>query len=56
MEGEPAAVVLPEQAHRQPISTRPSLVDHILDADAWPDAFVDAINDRPHGPDRDITF
>jgi len=37
-------------------SKRPSIVDHILAGEPWPDDLVDAINDRPHGPDRQIDF
>jgi prevent-host-death family protein len=54
--GEPAAVVLSEKEYRQLTSTRPSIVDHILGGEPWPDDLVDAINDRPHGPDRGIDF
>jgi prevent-host-death family protein len=54
--GEPAAVVLSEQDYRQLTSQRPSIVDHILGGEPWPDDLVDAINDRAHGPDRDVNF
>ena len=54
--GEPAAVVLSEQEYRQLTSQRPSIVDHILAGEPWPDELVDAINDRPSGPDRNIDF
>jgi prevent-host-death family protein len=54
--GEPTAVILSEQAYRQLTSTRPSIVDHILAGAPWPDDLVDAINDRPRGPDRGIDF
>ena len=54
--GEPAAVVLSAEAYRHLTTKRPSIVDHILDGEVWPDALVDAINDRRHGPDRDIDF
>ena len=54
--GEPAAVVLSETDYRQLTSKRPSIVDHILAGEPWPDDLVDAINDRPHGPDRSIDF
>ncbi len=54
--GEPAAVVLSEQEYRQLTSQRPSIVDHILAGEPWPDDLVDAINDRPRGPDRSIDF
>jgi prevent-host-death family protein len=54
--GEPAAVVLSEQEYRQLTSKRPSIVDHILGGEPWSDELVDAINDRPHGPDRNIEF
>ena len=54
--GEPAAVVRSEEDYRQLTSKRPSIVDHILGGEPWPDDLVEAINDRPHGPDRDIDF
>ena len=54
--GEPAVVVLSDKAYRQFRSTRPTLVDHILEGDPWSDALVDAINERARGPDRDIDF
>jgi hypothetical protein len=31
-------------------------VDHILAGEPWPDDLVEAINDRPHRPDRGIEF
>ena len=54
--GEPAVVILSEQEYRQLTSQRSSIVDHILAGEPWPDDLVDAINDRPHGPDRQIEF
>lgn len=54
--GELAAVVLSEEDYRQLTSKRPSIVDHILGGEPWPDDLVDAINDRPHGSDRQIDF
>jgi len=54
--GEPTAVVLSEQEYRQITSQRPSIVDHILAGEPWPDDLVDAINARSHGPDRKIDF
>jgi prevent-host-death family protein len=54
--GEPAAVVLSAQDYRRLTSQRPSIVDHILAGEPWPDDLVDAINGRPHGPDRDVSF
>ena len=54
--GEPAAVVLSEREYRQLTSQRPSIVDHILAGEPWSDDLVAAINDRPHAPDRDISF
>jgi prevent-host-death family protein len=54
--GEPAAVVLSEEAYRRLTSQRPTIVDHILDGAPWPDDLVDAINDRPRGPDRAVDF
>lgn len=54
--GEPAAVVLSEKEYRQLTSKRPSIVDHILAGEPWPDDLVEAINDRLHRPDRGIDF
>ena len=54
--GEPTAVVLSEDEYRQLSATRPTLVDHLLAGEPWPDDLVEAINDRPRGPDRDIRF
>jgi prevent-host-death family protein len=47
--GEPAAVVLSERDYRQLTAARPSIVDHILAGDRWPDDLVEAVNDR-HAP------
>jgi prevent-host-death family protein len=54
--GEPTAVVLSEDEYRQLSTTRPSIVDHLLAGEPWPDDLVEAINDRPRGSDRDIQF
>jgi prevent-host-death family protein len=56
LRGEPAAVILSEQDYRRLTSHRPSIVDHILGGDPWPDDLVEAINDRSHEADRDIDF
>jgi prevent-host-death family protein len=54
--GQPTAVVLSEQEYRRLTAARPTLVDHLLGGEPWPDDLVEAINDRPRGPDRDIDF
>ncbi len=54
--GEPAVVVLSETEYRRLTSSKPSLVDLILNGDPWSDDVVDAINDRSSGNDRDIEF
>jgi prevent-host-death family protein len=54
--GEPAAVIISEQEYRELTAKRPSIVDHILGGEPWPDDLVDAINDRPRGSDRPIDF
>lgn len=54
--GDPAVVVLSEQDYRQLMAKRPSIVDHILEGEPWPDDLVDAINDRQRGPDRALDF
>jgi hypothetical protein len=35
--------------HREQTSRRPSIVDHILAGEPWPDELVEAINDRQSG-------
>ncbi|MGI8841619.1 MAG: type II toxin-antitoxin system Phd/YefM family antitoxin [Caulobacteraceae bacterium] len=52
--GEPAVVVVSEQAYRRLTSKRSSIVDHILAGPSWPDDLVDAISDRSTDPGRDI--
>jgi hypothetical protein len=34
--------------------SRPSIVEHILEGEAWPDDVVDAINARSRDPGREI--
>jgi len=34
--------------------SRPSIVEHILEGDTWPDDVVDAINQRSRDTGRDI--
>ena len=52
--GEPAVVVISEEEFARLVSPRPSIVDHILEGEPWPDDLVEAINARPHDPDRDV--
>jgi prevent-host-death family protein len=54
LRGEPAVVVLSEHEYRTLTSKRPSLVDHILGGDPWPDDLVDSINERANDFVRDI--
>jgi len=54
--GEPAAVFLSERDYRQLTADRPSIVDHLLAGELWPDDLVEAINDRPRDTGRDIEF
>lgn len=54
--GEPAAVVLSEAEYRQLSGARPTIVDHILSGEPWPDDVIEAINDRSQATDRDIAF
>jgi len=54
--GEPRVVVLSEELFAALNASRPSIVDHILNGPEWPDDVVDAINDRPADPGRDIDF
>jgi prevent-host-death family protein len=54
--GEPAVVVISEEEFAKLASPGPSVVDHILDGEPWPDDLVVAINARPRDPGRDIAF
>ena len=54
--GEPAVVVVSEEQFAKLIASRPSIVDHILDGEPWPDDVVDAINQRSRDIGRDHTF
>ena len=54
--GEPAVVVVSEEYFTRLTSSRPSIVDHILDGAPWPDDLVDAINARPGDAGRDVVF
>jgi prevent-host-death family protein len=52
--GEPAVVVVSEEEFVRLTSSRPSIVDHILEGLPWPDDVVDAINVRPRDTGRDV--
>ena len=54
--GEPAVVVVSEEEFARLTSPRPSIVDHILEGEPWPDDVVDAINARSPDPGRDVVF
>jgi prevent-host-death family protein len=54
--GEPAVVVVSEEEFARLASSRPSIVDHILEGPPWPDDVVDAINTRPRDTDRDVVL
>ncbi len=54
--GEPAVVVVSEEEFQEFTSSRPSIVDHILDGTPWPDDLVDAINARQSDAGRDVVF
>ena len=54
--GEPAVVVVSEEDFTRLTSSRPSIVDHILEGALWPDDLVDAINARPGDTDRDVVL
>jgi hypothetical protein len=56
MRGEPAVVVLSEKAFAELTASRPTIVDHILDAPPWPDDLVEAINTRSEDHGRDVDF
>jgi prevent-host-death family protein len=42
--GEPAAVVVSEEEFAKLASPHPSIADHILEGEPWPDDLVDAIS------------
>jgi prevent-host-death family protein len=52
--GEPAVVVISEKEFAKLVSPRPSIVDHILEGEPWPDDLVDAINARSSDTGRDV--
>jgi prevent-host-death family protein len=52
--GEPAVVVVSEEDFARLTSSRPSIVDHILEGARWPDDLVDAINTRSHDTGRRV--
>jgi len=52
--GEPAVVVMSEDDFALLTSSRPSIVDHILQGEAWPDDVVEAINARSRDTGRDV--
>jgi hypothetical protein len=48
--------VISEQEFAKLVSPRPSIVDHILEGEPWPDDLVDFINARPRDTGRDVDF
>ena len=54
--GEPAVVVVSEEEFASLTSSRPSIVDHILEGPPWPDDVVDFINTRPHDTGRVVVL
>jgi prevent-host-death family protein len=54
--GEPAVVILSEEAFAALTSQRPSIVDHILEGPPWPDDLIELINDRARDAGRDISL
>jgi len=52
--GEPAVVVMSEDDFALLTSSRPSIVDHILQGEAWPDDVIEAINARSRDTGRDV--
>jgi len=54
--GVPAVVVVSEEEFARLTSSRPSIVDHILDGPPWPDDVVDIINTRPRDTGRDVVL
>ena len=54
--GEPAVVVVSEAEFARLTSSRPSIVDHVLEGPPWPDDLVDVINARQHDTERDVVL
>jgi prevent-host-death family protein len=52
--GEPAVVVISEEEFAKLVSPRPSIVDHIVDGEPWPDDLVDLINARLRDTGRNV--
>jgi prevent-host-death family protein len=54
--GEPAVVVVSAEEFAKLTSPRRSIVDHILEAEPWPDDLVDFVNARSRETGRDVAF
>lgn len=54
--GEPAVVVVSEEDFAKLTSSRPSIVEHILEGAPWPDDLVEATNVRPGDTGRDVVL
>ena len=54
--GAPAVVVISEEEFARLTSSRPSIVDHILEGPPWPDDVVETINARSRDLGRDVAF
>jgi prevent-host-death family protein len=52
----PAVVVVSEEDFSRLTSSRPSIVDHILEGAPWPDDLVDVINARSRDTGRDVVL
>ncbi len=52
--GKPAVVVLSADAYDRLARPRKSFTEFLLAEPAWPDAVVDAINDRPRDIGRNV--
>ena len=54
--GEPAVVVVSEEEFARLTSSRPPIVDLILEGPPWPDDVVDIINNRPRHTGRNVVL
>ena len=52
--GEPAVVVISEEQYAKLAAPRPSIVDHILLGEPWPDDVVELSNARSDDTGRDV--
>jgi prevent-host-death family protein len=56
LRGRRAAVVLSAEDYDRLVSSKPSLVEHLLSGPAWDDDFIEEVNRRSKRPSRPVSF